>query len=566
MRSSPSIPRREVLGTVLLGLVLAVITTWPLVLHLGTHIPGDLVDPLAEAWELSWGGHQLRADPGALWQANVFAPSPDSFAFSDSLLGYLPLSVLGGQGIAATLVRYNLAYVLAYALCFVGATLLARELGASRVAAVVGGVAYAWAPWRAAHDGHLNILTTGGIALAAFLLVRGYRRASAPTIVGGWAAVAWQLTIGFALGIWFAYAVALLGAVVAGRWLLGGRPAVPRSTVVGSAVGLAVLGATLAVLLPPYLRVTDRYPEARRTVADLDFFSPPPEGMLVAPPRNKVWGDATADARETLPWAPEQALLPGLAVLVLATVGVAGGGLRKRTRLAALTSLAVVTVLSFGTRGPAGGRRAYRYLFEHAPGWNALRTPGRLTTFTSLALAVLAALGATSVLRVVTPQGRHRRGGNRPGLRVRRAAVGTALAVVVMVEGLATLPVVEAPLPPDGWPGSRALSVHLPYRFDYDVRYMFWSTQGYPRIVNGNTSFLPPPLADLQQRLRSFPSADSVAALRGLGVASVVVHQRQVAGSEWAGVLARPYDPAALRVEQVGELVVYTVLSAGAGS
>jgi len=69
------------------------------------------------------------------------------------------------------LTRYNLLFLQAYALAFAGAGLLARELGARPAAAAVAGAAFAWAPWRMSHNGHLNILSTGAIPLALFLLL-----------------------------------------------------------------------------------------------------------------------------------------------------------------------------------------------------------------------------------------------------------------------------------------------------------------------------------------------------------------------------------------------------------
>src|ERR671926_412695 len=73
------------------------------------------------------------------------------------------------------------------ALAFFGAYLLARELGASRGGGFVAGAAFAYAPWRLEQDGHLHVLSSGGIPLALFLLVRGYRRGSAGMVVAGWA-------------------------------------------------------------------------------------------------------------------------------------------------------------------------------------------------------------------------------------------------------------------------------------------------------------------------------------------------------------------------------------------
>jgi hypothetical protein len=67
----------------------------------------------------------------------------------------------------------NVMFLFAYALAFVAAYLLARELGVGRAAAVVAGVAFPYAPYRLEHDGQLNILSSGGIPLALFLGLRG---------------------------------------------------------------------------------------------------------------------------------------------------------------------------------------------------------------------------------------------------------------------------------------------------------------------------------------------------------------------------------------------------------
>src|SRR4029078_9435315 len=119
-----------------------------------------------------------------------------------------------GNGFQAAIVRYNLLFLLAYALAFVGPYLLARELGVMRAAAVVAGVAFAYAPWRLEQDGHMHVISSGGIPLALFVLVRGYRRGSVGTVVAGWLVATWQLALGFTLGLMLAYLLAVLAVVL----------------------------------------------------------------------------------------------------------------------------------------------------------------------------------------------------------------------------------------------------------------------------------------------------------------------------------------------------------------
>ena len=90
-------------------------------------------------------------------------------------------------------------------------------------------------------------------------------------------------------------------------------------------------------------------------------------------------------------WPPEMVLLPGILLAVLACVGVFWSCWSVRARVLLAAATAAVGVLSLGTGGPRGGRWTYLPLFEHAPGWSALRTPGRLVLWVTLGLCLLAA-------------------------------------------------------------------------------------------------------------------------------------------------------------------------------
>ena len=188
---SPSLTAAELAAVCAAGVALALIATWPLVLHLGSRISPDLGDPIRTAWQIAWIGHALVNHPLHLFDSNAFHPQHLSLAFSDSLLGYGPAGLFG-SGTVAALVRYNLVFLFIWSLCFVGAYLLARELGVGRIGAAVAGVAFAYAPYRATEAGHFQVISSGGIPLAVFLLLRGYRRRSAALVLAGWVVSAWR--------------------------------------------------------------------------------------------------------------------------------------------------------------------------------------------------------------------------------------------------------------------------------------------------------------------------------------------------------------------------------------
>src|SRR3954447_13806830 len=407
--------RREIAFAALAAVALALAMHWPLPLHIGRDVPRDLGDPLPQAWQVAWGGHALLHQPLDFFQANVFWPLKNSLAFSDALVGYAPAGAIGG-GPHAAIVRYDLLFLFAYALAFLGAYLLARELGAGRVGGFVAGAAFAYAPWRLEQDGHLHVLSSGGIPLCLFLLVRGYRRASGRLVLAGWLVAAWQLPLGFSLGLQLAY---LLFVLAVGALAFGWRPA--RRVLLASAGGLLAFALVAVLLARPYLEVGRDHPESKRTDATVAAFSGWPRMYLAPPGANTVWSGATVEQRRRLKFVPEQTLFPGLLVVVLAIVCLARGVYSRRLRWWLLAGVVGCAWLALGFH-EGSFPWPYELVYQHLPGWQSSRTPSRLNTLTSLGLALLAAGGAAWLTaRVQRP---------RP-----RAALGLALVAAVVVEG-----------------------------------------------------------------------------------------------------------------------------------
>jgi hypothetical protein len=532
------------------GVVLSLVMNWPLPLELGEKIPASLGDPLFQAWQVAWDGHALTHQPLDFFQANPTWPLSNSLAFSDALIGYTPIGLIG-DGAQAALVRYDLLFLFAYALAFVSAGLLARELGAARAASWVAGAAFAYAPWRLAQNGHLNILSSGGIALSLFLLLRGYRRRQPGTVVVGWVVAAWQVSLGFNLGLQLLYLLAALATLYCAVWVARGRPRLDRSLVLASLAGAGLLVLTSSLLAIPYVQAAQALPESKRSLAEVARFSPPLEGLIAAPPESYVWGGVTSGVRSSLSWPLEQTLFPGLAILVLALVGLGSTAYPGRVRAGLAVAVVVCADLSLGL-GVAHGWLGYRLLYDLAPGWQGLRTPGRITALTTLALALLAAAGCTRLGIALSARSRSR----LPASAAQLAAGAIALCVVV-VEGAGRLPLRPVPHVPAGQLGAGAPQYHLPSDTFVDERYMYWSTEGFPRIVNGEGSFTPHFLKRLRARTASFPDKRSAKSLRALGVNSVILHTELLPGTSWEGAERRSVAGLGLRRERRGGIVVF---------
>ena len=174
-------------------------------------------------------------------------------------------------------------FILTYALCFVGAYLLARELGLGPVGAAVAGAAFAFAPFRLEHDRHMQVISSGGIPLALALGLRGYRLRDARWVISGFAVATWQFSIGPTLGLPLTYLLCLLGAIAAAVWIRRDRPALESRLVVATAAGVALYVAAVALIALPYLRVADEQPDAQRPPSTVAAFSEAPSVFVLAP-------------------------------------------------------------------------------------------------------------------------------------------------------------------------------------------------------------------------------------------------------------------------------------------
>ncbi len=595
------------------GIALAVLTTWPLVLHMSSRIAPDLGDPVRTAWEISWVGHAMLHDPLHLFDSNAFYPHPLSLAFSDSLLGYGPAAFFG-SGTVAALVRYNLLFLFTWSLAFVAAWMLARELGLRRLGAAAAAVAYAYAPYKVTEAGHLHVISSGGFVLAMFLLLRGYRRDSRKLVLAGWLLSAWQISLGFTLGLQYAYLLLVLALLVLVYWWLGrltpgpawqrgerpaervseqptsaaqtapsgqprqpgesatsparqrsGRgPLIPRRLLAVTLIGVAVLGAVTVYQARPYLKVAAEYPTAKRTLREVETYSAGPAAFLSASTENRVWGSITSGMRAKVNSKNESVFFPGGLILVLALIGLAAGLYTRRLRLGLLAGIVVCSILALGF-GITGAGYPYRLLYDYAPGWDGVRVPGRIFTLATLFYALLAGAGAQYLVGRIGPWAKRQRLYSVP------AVLGVVLCIGLLGEGAGHLghPVVPRPARAEiGLPGP---ILDLPTDGALDRIWQYFSTDGFYKIPVGNSTFDMPDVDDLRGGMNGFPDRASVEKLRYYHIKTVVLHTVLPKGlpPEHGPVIAEPPDPVAAAAKpiaglgitrrQVGSIVIYEI-------
>lgn len=456
----------------------------------------DLGDPLFSMWRIGWILHQLGQDPARLFDANIFYPASYTLTYSDAII--LPaLAAAPVWWLAGPVVTYNLLLLFAFVLSGIAMYLLARGLGFGPVASWIAGVLFALLAFRLDHYSHLELQMTHWMPL----VLLGVHR----VVAGG--GRGWIFFVALALGAqWYSsmyyglfltvYAAAFAGIVAwtarAGRQLWRAAVAV-------------VLGVLLAL---PLILVYARTSGGERPIDAVRTFSAVPSDYLRASARSRLYGNRTATPR------PERALFPGLVSPVLAAAGA-----RPPWAPLNLTLLGTGLLAFDGSLGLNGV--VYPRAFEHVPAVRAVRVPARFAVFVGLTLALLSAAGVERWQR------------SRLGRKVPTWLTALSLTAVVMADPWPSIPLVRV------WPASPGIYAALPadrdvvlfeypmspepHHFARNLPFMYFSLQHFRPMVNGYSGILPEHYQDLARSLDGFPTSETLAHLRSIGVTHVTV-------------------------------------------
>jgi hypothetical protein len=501
----------------------ALLVTWPLALHLGSHLPlgqlGSATVPLFNLWTLEWNADRLLHGFAGYWDAPIFHPIPGAFAFSEpqALTGivFAPL-----QAVFGAVAAYNLTLLAWLSLNGFAAQRLLRIAGISRLAASVGGVLAVALPFPLKELGVLQLTALFPVLFALTELCRLLRAPTWQPVVrlGAWLALSLWTCIYYALFLSVFLAVALI--------VIGGyaRTRLLRAPLFGA----AALALSIALIAVAPLMTVQRHAIASHVRSDKTVHrgSAYAQNYAMLPPRSlgariQPWLSGSDGGRN---------LYPGSILIALAIAGAAAEWRGKRRRLVRFCAgCALLAVLcSFGTRLDLLGSRPYTWLGHAWPGFAQLRSPYRFAAFAQLFMLVLAGFGLERLARA--------------NVRVRGRPVGVwcvvlvasfvVLEVVPFGAKLTRFPAEALNAPWVAWmrahPGG-ALAMAPPERSssarDYEpitIAMLQGLRHGHP-IVNGYSGFFPQRTGALVSALRRLPDPESLAYLERLDVHYVVV-------------------------------------------
>jgi hypothetical protein len=506
---------RFLAASLLLFTVLTAAMTWPQVTRMadGVNDPGD---PLLITWILAWVAHQLPRAPAHLFDANIFYPERNTLAYSETLVvpGALaaPLQWLG----VAPIVIYNLVFLSGFVLSGAGVALLVRRLTGSAGAATIGGIVFAFAPYRIDHYAHLQLQQTQFIpvSLWAFHRLLDTRRVRDGLLVG--ASVAAQMLSCMYYGLFLVPYM----AVVCGT-LLVARRAVTRDRLVALAAGAALAGVVMLPAARAYLAA--RAVVGERSVQEVVDGSARAYNYLGPPELNLVYGTVFDRFRDR-----ERRLFPGFVAVALAAFALWPPV--SATRVAYALGLAVAFDVSLGFNG-----LSYRVLYDHVLPFRALRIPARMGIMVSFSLAVIGGFGAARLAALAR---------STRARRVLFAAIGVLLLAEYASRPLPLWtpptrpPQVYADILRDIGDAPPAALFEFPTGHMEDPEYLYYSTFHWQYLVNGYSGFAPPSYRRLVRMVENFPDDAAFDQIKSHGTRYIVVHGEWLYGARYEQIVA----------------------------
>jgi hypothetical protein len=484
----------------------------------------DAGDSILNTWILAWDAHAL-ADPAvSVWDAPIFYPVKNTFAFSETMFGNLwvtlPVQYLTGNPVLA----FNALVFVSFMLSMYCTFLLVGRLTGSFLAGVVAGVLFSFNPFRWSEIPHVQLLPFFWAPLALGCAHRFLEHRRLRSLVGLWLALVAQVYTSIYLGLILFLTLLVFAGVYLLRerrgherwqWLADRRVLLPvfAGAVLG---GLAVLPIAL-----PYLR----------SVHDWDFVRSESENatnsceiLSLLVPNGSFW---------TYRWWHDRlgsrirgsyglGLLPGTlagAALILA----------RRDRVVhrfAWTAL-VLAVFMLGPYLILFNSKydiplPYLLVYHVVPGAKAMRVPARYVFPLLLCLAVLAGFAVAHLAAIARRW--------RPVYRVALAVGGVVLLgfdyAVADDPGVRLETREHFPPVYDYLARTRAGKpvLELPANWQQQFRYLYYQTAHWRPLLGGETGSYPPAILEMTRRTQGSPTEDVLRFVALTPAQTVVIH------------------------------------------
>jgi hypothetical protein len=553
----------------------ALIMTWPLASDMSHSVVGSRGDNIYYIWLIGWfqkAIFQLHVNPLVVTLLNYPAGWPLAYTeitFANIVIA-LPFSLVWGPVLA-----YNMVLLISFVLSGWFMFLWVDEITKNRLAGLVAGTVFAFAPYRMAHlNGHLPLMGTQWLVLFFFgLYMLLYRK--------DWE---WRYILitglGFGLAslssMYYLYMTIIITIVALAAFLIVERRSALNVVLWKKLLATCLTTAPLLVAaIYPYLSIASQGNANHRPFEGVDLWSASIANFLLPAPTHFLWGQLFMSGAYTPVWV-EFYLYLGAVSLLLVVIALwpekenRGETFRKRIWMIAIILSSIV--LAMGTTLhwnndpvvvnpiPSIFRHIPLFvfkqgiiplpnylLFKYLPFYDGMRVWSRYGIFAILFIAVLAGIGFDRIAK-------------RISRRTWKYALSLAAIFLVCIDFRVQVDLtrVEA-RPVDVWLQSAEGAgsvVEFPIDESITVDYVYGSLiHQKPLLGMFYGAYLPQDYESLLPTLNTFPSEDSVRVLRERGVGYVLVDQSQY--PDWPRQEKLVTDLGLVYQTQVDQFMIY---------
>jgi hypothetical protein len=402
--------------------LLTTVLTYPLILHLTTHIPSEEVLPpsISEHWIWTWGfwfiKHLADARRWSFFTDVIFYPRGVDLTYS--VLFGLGLPVVAAVPVVRLLgvtLTFNLSLFIAFIVAAYATFLLVRDLTRDNRAAFVSGFIFAFSPFQMARTlSHFGIMTS---AMWIPLYVLFFMRAMTHAYVHDLIFASLILSLTFFINPYYALFLTIFSVIYIVYYIISNR----NDTIISFlCTRLLPTGCLVALFSIPLLWVT-----LTHSVEDFQMYAATLQVLLwhvsqhsadllaffLPSSQHSIWGNLVKPAYYShFTGNPtEQTVYMGYTVLILSVVAIMKA--RKEQTRFWLVSAIVFFVLSLGPFLHIYGRDTLElggislwfplpyFPLLFIPALKAIRGLSRFSIMCMFALAVLAGYGVTHLLK-----------------------------------------------------------------------------------------------------------------------------------------------------------------------
>jgi hypothetical protein len=175
--------------------LLSLALSWPLPLHLSTHLTGDPTgDTGVYVWNLWLFRHELLQGRDPFYTSAIFAPTGRANLSLHNYTVFINLLSLPLQPVLGLIATFNVLYLILGVLNAYAMFLLARHLSGSVVAAMMAGALFAFSPFLTARGtAHFSLVAAAPLPVFLLLLLKAEERPRLRHGVGLGLTLAWAL-------------------------------------------------------------------------------------------------------------------------------------------------------------------------------------------------------------------------------------------------------------------------------------------------------------------------------------------------------------------------------------